>query len=577
MEKASPGRYEIRLVELRPATERERALHQANDFYKQYARLKDEGKDLEARAALLQCLEIREKELGPDHLAVADTLGFVSTSYASTGDYANAELYQLRAVRIKEKALGPDDPAVAEELAGLGVMYRDKNDYVKAEEVQRRAWSILEKAQLTGTTTAALLLQNLGGEEFDMGHYQSAEDYYQRAHAVLQKTFGPDHFHLASSFTFLGRVAYLQGDYAKAETLFQKALTLAEKSLGSDHSVTTKYRNDVAMVYCTTGDYARGEALYEKSLAAHEQRGSMSYPAVPITLFGLARCLAAQGNWPEAVKFQSQASEIAEHYVAINIATGSEREKQAFLADLSLRASRNISLQTQLAHGDPTALDLAVTTVLQNKGRVQDAVSNSLSALQQRLGPQDDHKLLEQLRDLNSRLAKLVLNGPQRMTPADYQQRIKALEDQREQLEAEMNRRTAGFYEGQKPVTLSAIQAAIPENGALIEFAVYQPFDPKAPDNENAYGTPHYVVYVVRNQGEVQWQDLGEARAIDEAVDRLRQALRDAQRQDVRQLARAVDVQIMQPVRALAGDARHLLVSPDGELNLIPFEALVDE
>ncbi len=33
----------------------------------------------------------------------------------------------------------------------------------------------------------------------------------------------------------------------------------------------------------------------------------------------------------------------------------------------------------------------------------------------------------------------------------------------------------------------------------------------------------------------------------------------------------------MQPVRALLGDATQLLISPDGELNLIPFAALVDE
>src|SRR5215469_15270616 len=102
-----------------------------------------------------------------------------------------------------------------------------------------------------------------------------------------------------------------------------------------------------------------------------------------------------------------------------------------------------------------------------------------------------------------------------------------------------MNRRTAGFYEGQKPVTLSAIQAAVPENAALIEFAVYQPFNPKAPDNESAYGQPHYVAYVVHHQGEVEWQELGEARTIDTAIDDLRQALRDPQRQDVKQVARA--------------------------------------
>jgi CHAT domain-containing protein len=38
-----------------------------------------------------------------------------------------------------------------------------------------------------------------------------------------------------------------------------------------------------------------------------------------------------------------------------------------------------------------------------------------------------------------------------------------------------------------------------------------------------------------------------------------------------------VDEKLMRPVRALVGDATQLLISPDGDLNLIPFEALVDE
>jgi CHAT domain-containing protein len=45
----------------------------------------------------------------------------------------------------------------------------------------------------------------------------------------------------------------------------------------------------------------------------------------------------------------------------------------------------------------------------------------------------------------------------------------------------------------------------------------------------------------------------------------------------VRNVARAADRKIMQPLRALIGDATQLLIAPDGELNLIPFEALVDE
>ena len=75
----------------------------------------------------------------------------------------------------------------------------------------------------------------------------------------------------------------------------------------------------------------------------------------------------------------------------------------------------------------------------------------------------------------------------------------------------------------------------------------------------------------------MKWKELGSAEEIDHAVDAFRQALRDPRRKDVESLARAVDQKVMQPVRALADDAAVLLISPDGALNLVPFQALEDE
>jgi CHAT domain-containing protein len=91
------------------------------------------------------------------------------------------------------------------------------------------------------------------------------------------------------------------------------------------------------------------------------------------------------------------------------------------------------------------------------------------------------------------------------------------------------------------------------------------------------YGEPRYVAYVLRQHGEVRWRELGSAKEIDASVDSLREALRDPQRKDVRQLSRRVDQQIMQPLRDLLGDSTQLIISPDGQLNLIPFAALLDE
>jgi len=125
-------------------------------------------------------------------------------------------------------------------------------------------------------------------------------------------------------------------------------------------------------------------------------------------------------------------------------------------------------------------------------------------------------------------------------------------------------------------VTLDAVRSALPDGAALVEFAVYRTFDPRAESNTTAYGAARYAAYIVTRR-DTRGVDLGPASVVDAAVASFRQALGDPQRTDVNRLARQVDAAVMQRVRGLAGSARHLLISPDGALNLIPFEALRDE
>jgi CHAT domain-containing protein len=203
-------------------------------------------------------------------------------------------------------------------------------------------------------------------------------------------------------------------------------------------------------------------------------------------------------------------------------------------------------------------------------------LSESLVSLRRRLNS-DDAQLLDHFNETTSQLARLVFAGPQQLTVEEFQLRSKELNEQREQLEADIARRSAEFRAQSQPVTIDAVRGTLPDNTALLEFASYRPLSPKGITAKERYGAPRYVVYVIRRQGEVRWRELGGTKEVDGAVQALRQALRNPQRKDTQQLARALDEAVMQPVRPLLGDATQLLVSPDGELNLVPFAALVDE
>src|SRR6266508_2872938 len=573
---APAGGYEIRLVELRAATEKDRVLQEARKLHTESQRLSRDGKYDESRPAAERALELREEALGPESPDVAQSLNTLAIIYSNKGDYAKAEPLFQRAMAIYEKAVGPESPDVATSLNSLANLYRLKGDYAKAEPLVQRALAILEKAFGPESLDVAASLNILANLYRGKGDYAKAEPLVQRALAIREKALVPEHPDVAASLIILANLYRLKGDYAKAEPLHQRALAIYEKAVGPEHPSVATSLNILAVIYRVKGDYAKAEPLYQRALAIWEKALGPEHPDAAESLNLLARLYEAKGDLTLAVTFQSRANEVSERNIALNLVTGSERQKLAYLATLLAQTDQIISLHARSAPDASTARSLAATTILQRKGRVLDAMSDSIEARRRAASPQD-RDLFDQLKDIRSQQARLVFGGLQRTTPAEYQNQIRNLAEQAEKLEDEISRRSDRFRAKYQPVTLAAIQSAIPARAALIEFYSYHPFNAKSARPAEAFGQPRYVAYVLRQHGEAQWVDLGEADPIDRAVIALRQALGSPNRADVRQLARALDEKVMRPVRKLVGDIRTLLLSPDGALNLIPFGALVDE
>src|ERR1700735_4249817 len=159
--------------------------------------------------------------------------------------------------------------------------------------------------------------------------------------------------------------------------------------------------------------------------------------------------------------------------------------------------------------------------VLQRKGRLLDALSGTLAAFRQRLNS-EDQVLLDKFTQTTAQLAKLSLQGPGKTALDEYQKHLNSLAEQREALETDISRRSAEFRTQAQAITLAGVKSAIPGQAALIEFAAYRPYNPKLDEEEAAFDEPHYIAYVLRQNGEVRWKELGPAKGIDAAVASLR-------------------------------------------------------
>ena len=532
----------------------------------------------DARAALLYQRAIArfERRWGSEHPYPAMARSRLALLQQHAGQGPQAEALLKQATDVIERTLGTEHPWYAVCLTTEANLRANAGDLETAEAIERRALGILEKIGDTESPRYAGLLNNLGDIYRQREDYKRAQEFFEGAFAVTQRLEGPESYHISIDYQNLGIVARERKEYEKAVEYDTRALSIRERMIGPDHPDIAPLLNNLANVQHATGHDAAALETYFRALRIWEKARGPYFSGTLNVVGNIARTFAATGDLVNAVAFQRRADAIVETELALNLAVGSERQKLAFVNSVSSRTDRTISLSLSEAAADSTASALATLVLLQRKGRVLDAMTDTLAAVRQRVDP-GDQNTLDQLRAVTAQLAQLALNAGEKTHADDRQNAIKELETQKERLEAALSARSAEFRARLRPVTLEAVQAAMPETSALVEFAVFRPFDPRAERNAEAYGPPHYAAYVLRKHGPPVGRDLGASGAIDQTIVELRRALRDPARADVKQRARELDERVMRPLRASIGDATRLLISPDGDLNLVPFEAFVGE
>lgn len=616
--KSAGGRYEILLVETRDATERDRLLYEAHVANAKAIDLVNAGKYAEAAPLDARALEIAEKQFGAEDAGLGFFLNPHGYLQRQQGNYPASEQTLQRALAINEKALGREHPQTVDSMRNLGLLYRSMNDYAKADKMLRevlaltektlgpenprvvqdlinletvlgamgdlkqagavlqRARALAEKHFEPDSLTIANILNNLGTNYIDDHEYARAEPLIRQVLGIYERTIGTDNDRYSNTLQNLGLIIYKKNDYAQAATIYARALALREKILGPEHLYLAPLLNNIANVQHALADDTKALATQQRALGIAEKTGGLYHNWTILSLRNIARYYTAMGDANNAVAFQKISDERTETALALNLAIGSERQKLVQLDDLEERTSRTISLNVNLAPANPQASALAALVLLQRKGRVLDAMSASVAALRERAEP-EDRKLLDELNAVTQQLAKATLSKSAKVSLEEQRKQIADLTEKKETLEAGISRRSAEFHAASLPVTLEAVQAEIPPNAALVEFAVYKPYDPKVINSDQAYGEPRYIAYLLRRTGTPQWKDLGDRKAIDAAIEEWRAALGDPARKDTQQAARKVDQKIMEPIRSIANSVARFLISPDGELSLIPFEALVDE
>ncbi len=552
------------------------------------------GRNEQAETLYQQALEIEKQTVGEQHPIYATTLCNLGDLYRYMGRYAPAEPLYTQSLAIRKQVLGEEHPDYARSLDRLGALYDSMGRYPQAEPLFKQAITIRRKALGEQHPDYARSVNNLALLYKEMKRYEESEPLYLEALAIRKKTLGEQHRTYASSLDDLAQLYQAMGKYEQAEPLYRQALAIRLKTIGEQHPAYAVNLDNLALLYKKMGKYEQAEPLFRQALEIRKNTVGEYHPAYARNLKHLAAILAVTGRTHEASQLLLLSAQLQWVHLTENFPTMSDQQKRQFLSRSYFVQSEELS--TLVFQGKAVPKDGLSGVLLSKKLLFEVSRQESRAlALVVAAAPsawQEQWRKREQLRHQYAAVVLQLMseNGPPQQgnnkVDAAY---VRSLSEQIDELETWLRRSNPAYAAAARvqQVKLNDITRALRPGEALTEYVRYQVYDFAT----SKTGSAHYGVFLLLGgSGQVTALDLGDAKEIDAAVASFRAAMRGAidqfkeiapspvqMRRSEEQVGLAsatVRDLVWQRLEPQLSGIKRVYVAPDGQLSLIPFEAL---
>lgn len=545
----------------------------------------------EADSCLNEALGIFERfgdESTDQQVRTLDLLGKASVVQ---GRYEDAEQYLTRACELVRTC--PLRRRLGLELTlqnNVGNLYIAQGRYEAAFRAYDSALTMRRKREeVTGQQDPHIAepLNNLGELCYKLGRYEDAETYLLRAYCAREDypAFGPRHPTLVYSLLGLGHVYTHQGRIEEADSVLRLALSISRDAYGRDHlhvAWELEALGDLALI---TGDCSQAEDHYLEALAIRELLLGTEHPEIADCLGKLARTYALMGDEDRSLKHYWRTLKLRCDFNYAVFSFASEQQKMRYVSMYPLVDHSLLSYAARQRTGP--AVDSACAMIIRGKGIVVEAMMAERAATICSFDTEVE-QLADSLTAVCNDIAGLVVAGMAGSSEKALGDSLAYLYHCQQRLERDLSSRCQVFAQqlGFRETDLAALRRAIPRNAVLCEYVKYTPHEFSVPCPDHTKPVPdRYLVFMLPSRGDIGLVDLGNADAIDKLVRRARGMLYRAdevialkgEAAATQALYEATDSLyrlVFEPLTASLGDNKTLLISPDGELSLLPFEVL---
>jgi CHAT domain-containing protein len=410
-----------------------------------------------------------------------------------------------------------------------------------------------------------------------MGDSSKAEPLYQQARGIYKEVLGEKHPRYAISLHNLAGLYSTLGDSSKAEPLYRQAQVIYKEALGEKHPYYAQILIALAALYGSMGDYSKAEPLAQQARGIYKEVLGEKHPEYANSLAALAALYSSIGDSSKAEPLYQQALAITRTSLSLAATVQAERQQLAMAHSLRYHLDNYLSFVCNTHKEKQQLPESSVASLYEHVLAWKGAVFAQQRRRRLARSHPEVADLFRQIEDTSRQLATLALAVPASEEQHAWRQKIADLSEAHDRLEGELSRRYADFKDSRQLAQLSVgrLQALLPKDAVLLDLLEYR-YHESDPKHKGKWLTKqHVAAFVVRPRGTPLLVDLGPSDSLAVTINdwRLRIAAKGDGHSGVDPAAE-LRRRLWQPLEKAIGDARLILVSPDGDLGKFPFAAL---
>ncbi len=258
------------------------------------------GKVEEAERLYKQAYEGRKRVLGEDDNDTLTSMGNLGNYYRSAGKYAEAEPLLREGLAKCRRVLGDSNRTTLIAMNTLGFLFVTQGKYSETEPLWREAAEKGRKA--LGETDRDVLTwtANVGGLMSAMGKVKDAEPFFRESLDRHRQLHGEEHPRTIQAISILAGNLAKQARFDEAEPLYRLSVEKAVRVLGPEHPQTLTNLNDMGYFLFERGRLAEAEPYLRDSLETRRRVLGADHLETSIAMAQLAKLYVEQGRLSEA-------------------------------------------------------------------------------------------------------------------------------------------------------------------------------------------------------------------------------------------------------------------------------------